>query len=47
VSLLAVVKGLLGGANQPEPKPAMAQITIISSDPVTSTSESRSAQAQD
>jgi hypothetical protein len=46
VSLLDVVKGLLGGVNEPEPEPAMAQITIISSDPVKPSSGSRSAKAR-
>jgi hypothetical protein len=47
VTLLDVVKGLLGGANQPEPRPAMAQITIISSGPVKPSSGSRSAKSRD
>jgi hypothetical protein len=47
MGLLDVVKGLLGDANQPEPEPAMAQITIISSGGVKPTSGSRSVKAQD
>jgi len=45
MGLIDVVKGLLGDAQQDKPQPSVAQITIISTDAVTPTSESRSTQS--
>jgi hypothetical protein len=45
MGLLDVVKGLLGGADQQIPEPSLAEITIISTDSVKSTSESPSSSA--
>jgi hypothetical protein len=46
VSLLEVLWRALGGGDQPEPQPAIAQITIISTEPVKQPGESRSPQAR-
>jgi hypothetical protein len=45
MGLLDVVKGLLGDANPKTPQPSVAEITIISTDAVTPTSESQSTQS--
>ena len=45
MGLLDVVKGLLGGADQETFQPSVADITIISTDAVTSPSESQSGPA--
>jgi hypothetical protein len=46
MGLFDVVKGLLGGADNETPQPSLAQITIISTAPVKSTSESQSGSAR-
>jgi hypothetical protein len=45
MGLLDVVKGLLGGADQENYEPSMAEITIISTAPATQASESQSQKA--
>jgi hypothetical protein len=45
VGILDVVKGLLGDAHQQTAQPSVAEITIISTDGVSQSSESQSPQA--
>ena len=46
MGLFDVVKQLLGGAENWTTEPSVAEITIISTEPVSSTSESQSGSAQ-
>jgi len=47
VNLLAILKLALWGGDQTATRPAVAQMTIISTEPVKRSSGSRSAPAQD
>jgi hypothetical protein len=47
LNLYGVLKQAIGIPDQAPPAPAMAQITIISTDPVKRSSENRSGQARD